>query len=711
MFNIAGAGPQTINVLSALPTITGTVILDATTQPGFVGTPLIELNGAGAGAGVNGLTVASTDSTIRGFVINRFSLSGIALTGDRNTVVGNFIGTNVAGTSALGNGIDGVEIFSNNNTIGGTTAAQRNIISGNLDDGINIDGTSGNVIQGNYIGTDVTGTLALGNQSDGVLFENSASNNTLGGTAASARNVIAFNADSGVDVITGTGNAFLGNSIHSNTSPGIDLNDDGVTINDLGDPDGGANALQNFPVLASAVTDAATQITIAGTLNGTASTSLRIEFFSNTAADPTGYGEGQTYLGFVNVTTDGAGNASFSTTLTGNVAVGASISATATRANGTFTSFFETSEFAQNIASLLNSPPVNTVPGAQSIPEDTMQAIAGISVSDPNNNVTTVALSVTNGILNVTLSGGASISAGANGSAAMTISGTQAALNATIASLTYRGTLNYSGADILTVTSTDAASASDTDTVAITVSPVNDAPTATNLSAAESYTEDTALNLINIVASDVDSANVTATLTLSDVAAGSLNTATSGAVTSTFVGGVWTASGAIADVNALLAGVTFTPALDYNSNFTIATSVSDGVAPAITGVKAMTGTAVNDAPTATNLSAAESYTEDTALNLINIVASDVDSANVTATLTLSDVAAGSLNTATSGAVTSTFVGGVWTASGALADVNALLAGVTFTPALDYNSNFTIATSVSDGVAPAITGVKAMTGTA
>ena len=119
-------------------------------------------------------------------------------------------------------------------------------------------------------------------------------------------------------------------------------------------------------------------------------------------------------------------------------------------------------------------------------------------------------------------------------------------------------------------------------------------------------------------------------------------------MTSTFVGGVWTASGALADVNALLAGVTFTPALDYNSNFTIATSVSDGVAPAITGVKAMTGTAVNDAPTATNLSAAESYTEDTALNLINIVASDVDSANITATLTLSDVAAGSLSTGTSG---------------------------------------------------------------
>ena len=185
-------------------------------------------------------------------------------------------------------------------------------------------------------------------------------------------------------------------------------------------------------------------------------------------------------------------------------------------------------------------------------------------------------------------------------------------------------------------------------------------------------------------------------------------------MTSTYVGtGVWSASGAIADVNALLAGVTFNPALNFNANFTIATSVSDGVAPAITGSKAMTGTPVNDAPTATNLSAAEGYTEDTPLNLTDIVISDVDSASVTATLTLSDIAAGSLSTATSGAVTSTYNAGTgaWTASGALADVNTLLAGVTFNPAANFNASFNITTSVSDGVAAPITGSKAFTGTA
>jgi hypothetical protein len=265
------------------------------------------------------------------------------------------------------------------------------------------------------------------------------------------------------------------------------------------------------------------------------------------------------------------------------------------------------------------------------------------------------------------------------------------------------------------VTVSDAVLSTGPAAAAISFTNQNDAPNVTNLNTGESYTEDAPLNLTDIVVTDADSANVTATLTLSDSAAGSLNTATSGSVTSTYnaATGVWTASGAVANVNALLANVTFTPSANYNSNFTIATSVDDGVAPAITGVKNMTGTAVNDAPSASNLSSAETYTEDTPLNLTDIVVTDVDSANVTVTLTLSDSGAGSLSSTTSGSVTSTYnaVTGVWTASGAIADVNALLANVTFSPAANYNSNFTIATSVDDGVAPAITGVKNMTGTA
>ena len=268
---------------------------------------------------------------------------------------------------------------------------------------------------------------------------------------------------------------------------------------------------------------------------------------------------------------------------------------------------------------------------------------------------------------------------------------------------------NFNGAVTLTYSVTDGNGGTVAANRSYSLAAVNDVPSASNLNAAEIYTKDMAFNLTDIVASDMDSATLIATLTLSNPAAGSLNIATSGGVTSSYdpSTGIWSASGAIADVNTLLAGVTFTPTLNFNSNFTITTSVSDGVA-AITGSKAMAGTAVNDPPTATNLSAAQTYTEGAALNLTDIVVSDVDSASITATLTLSDVAAGSLSTGTSGAVPSTFLNGVWSASGALADVNTLLAGVTFTPAANFNANFTIATSVSDGIAASVTGSKTMT---
>ena len=124
---------------------------------------------------------------------------------------------------------------------------------------------------------------------------------------------------------------------------------------------------------------------------------------------------------------------------------------------------------------------------------------------------------------------------------------------------------------------------------------------------AGSYNYDTPLYLIDIVSCDVDICNVTATLTIDDLTAGSLSVATSNAVISTWTPGtgVWRASGALADVNVLLAGVTFNPAQDYNADFNIATSVDDGVNPAETGSKAMTGTAVND-PAALDLDANDS---------------------------------------------------------------------------------------------------------
>ncbi len=137
-----------------------------------------------------------------------------------------------------------------------------------------------------------------------------------------------------------------------------------------------------------------------------------------------------------------------------------------------------------------------------------------------------------------------------------------------------------------------------TDTISLKVNAVNDPPTAINLSADETYDSGIPLSLVPIVISDVDSSNVTASLTLSIPAAGSLSTATSGAVTSTYNAstGTWTAAGPIDDVNSLLAQVTFTSADNFNAGFFIATSVSDGLAPPLTGNKTMTSSTPYDPP-------------------------------------------------------------------------------------------------------------------
>ena len=155
-------------------------------------------------------------------------------------------------------------------------------------------------------------------------------NNQVGGTAAGAGNLIAYNARTAWmcrrHVATYPRQCDpLEHAARHQPRHGR------VTANDANDVDTGANNLQNFPVLTSARTTGA-QVTITGTLNSTANTQFRIEFFASTAQDGSGYGEGKRYLGFANVTTDGSGNATISTTLTATVAAGEFISATATKA-------------------------------------------------------------------------------------------------------------------------------------------------------------------------------------------------------------------------------------------------------------------------------------------------------------------------------------------------------------------------------------------
>ena len=253
--------------------------------------------------------------------------------GANNRVEGNFIGTDVSGSVALGNTLAGVAVDRGlNNVIGGAAPGARNIISGNGNSGVIIyhPQASDNEIRGNYIGTDASGTSVVGNATSGV-FINGSPNNIIGGTGVGEGNLIAGNGTSGVWILwpTSKGNAILGNSIHSNTDLGVALETNTVWVNDPNDPDVGCNDFQNFPVLSS-INVGATDTTVEGWLNSVPNTTYYLEFFSNSSCGPSAHGEGESLLGSVNVTTDGAGFATFNQTYPNTVPVSNLITATAT---------------------------------------------------------------------------------------------------------------------------------------------------------------------------------------------------------------------------------------------------------------------------------------------------------------------------------------------------------------------------------------------
>jgi hypothetical protein len=255
-FNISGQGVQTITLAAALPQITNAVTIDGTSQPGYTNTPLIEINGAKSGPFVDGLAISAGNTVIKGLCIDGFSGNGISIFTNGNvTVQGNFVGADPTGKTASANGSDGILIQSANNTIGGLTAATRNLVSGNTFSGIQLYGSSatGNVVEGNYVGTDVTGATALANGSGGVLVNNGAKNNTIGGTSAAARNIISGNHFLGVQVAdTNTANNVVegnyigtdptGTSAVANGSDGVLVNN-GATNNTIGGTASGAGNL------------------------------------------------------------------------------------------------------------------------------------------------------------------------------------------------------------------------------------------------------------------------------------------------------------------------------------------------------------------------------------------------------------------------------------------------------------------------------------
>lgn len=328
----------------------------------FIGTP----DGVSALWNQSGVYISGSANNVVGGVTpgsgNLLSGNGWGVTIDGigaegNRVVGNRIGTNADGTAALPNGGGvGIGFHASHNVIGGPTPGERNVISGNESEGVLLGGASTeNSVIGNFIGTDASGSLPIGNghsligERAGVLIVDRAFRNRIGGAAPGEGNVIAFNGDldipgSGVRILPGGtngdsfGNTILSNSIHSNTGLGIDLENMGLEPNDPGDEDAGANARQNYPVI-SAVSESGGVTRVQGVLDSAPTTSFTVQFFSNKQCDPRGSGEGQSFVGSAAFATDVAGHGDFDVLLSSLVPDGYRVTATATDSDGNTSEF------------------------------------------------------------------------------------------------------------------------------------------------------------------------------------------------------------------------------------------------------------------------------------------------------------------------------------------------------------------------------------
>ncbi len=356
-----------------------------------------DLGNAEAGIDIESASGVTVEGNGHGSQVISGNQIGVKINGNAakgNNIEGNLIGVDSAGTADRGNSNEGVLIEeASNNIVGGTTAAARNVISANLW-GVRIDGSdaSGNVIMGNEIGTDITGTLPLGNEIDGVVISSNASKNIVGGMVASQGNTIAYNVAAGVAVQSGTGDSILSNAIFSNTQIGIDLlvatdPPSGITANQPGVGPGPDN-LQNKPVMLSAIggTTGSAQIS----LDSLASTRFLIQFFSSPAADPSGYGQGQTFLTSQVLTTSTDGSLKTTVSIAGGFPPNGWITATATNE-----STGDTSEFSNGVV----AQPVSVTFTTSAMLVDSTAGTAVISVQRVGNSnaVVSVAFATADG--------------------------------------------------------------------------------------------------------------------------------------------------------------------------------------------------------------------------------------------------------------------------------------------------------------------------
>ena len=370
----------TVSVAAANAAVRGCFI--GTNAAGTAASAVPNLRGVYASAGASGLFVGGPAPADRNLISGNTSHNVWMSNAPGPTIQGNLIGTDASGAAVI-DAVQGDGIILSPARAG--TVIRDNVVVGSYFAGIYIgDATEtefGVVVQGNYVGTDVTGTLPLGNGYDG--FRILTSGVTVGGTGPGEGNVIAFNGFGGVLVLDNGPTtsprrvAIRGNSIYSNRQNattnhmGIDLGNPGggfgaggLTLNDLADVDTGANDLQNFPLITSAVPSGGSTA-IHGTLNSLASTTFDIDFYSNPACigRPQAFLEGRTFIGSAQITTNASGNATIDVVLPVAIGAGEPVTATATDPEG------NTSEFSQRIV-------VSSTPGSGS-PTGAPIALAG----------------------------------------------------------------------------------------------------------------------------------------------------------------------------------------------------------------------------------------------------------------------------------------------------------------------------------------------
>jgi len=347
---ISGQGP---GVFSPIPGIAMVFqnIINTTIQGNKIGTDITGQLAVPNDLGI--VTFTNIPTTIENTLIkdniisgNRSDGAALQVSVNRSVIQGNFIGTDATGTLALGNGGNGMRITGTGNVVGGTNSGDFNLFSANSGAGLSIEGANDSIVQGNFIGTDASGTIDLGNGGIGISIygnfdtDTPSLNNLIGGTFSNEKNIVKFNDDLGVLVdglttIPSSLNSILGNTLFLNTKDGIFLNNNG-------------NNLQEPPTLLSAdycPTNSILIVTITAPVNPGASL-FRLEVFVN-SIDRTPITEGERFIGAVNSVPSSA-------TVTQafyvpGISVGQWVSATATNMNGSGGTFGDTSPFTPNL--------------------------------------------------------------------------------------------------------------------------------------------------------------------------------------------------------------------------------------------------------------------------------------------------------------------------------------------------------------------------